>query len=105
LALAVAALIGPWAMTCATPGDEPAVRSAARIDPPFVPAIDAKPVPGFKIKMRGERIAYCRIEQKIGTRFKSETCIDPDLMPAYLAALEENREAARQIRTGENRIY
>jgi hypothetical protein len=90
LGLAAAVFASPWSVAA---------------DTPFVPADDPEPVPGFKIKMRGERIAYCRIEQKIGTRFKSETCIDQDLMPAYLAALEENREAARQIRTGENRIY
>jgi hypothetical protein len=70
-----------------------------------VPAVDPPEVPGFKTKMRGERIVYCRVEQRLGTRFKSETCIDQDRMPAYLEALEENRQAAKQIRTGDNVIY
>ena len=71
---------------------------------PFVPSIDPEPVAGFRLKMRGDRVAYCRIEQKIGTRFRTETCIDQAQMPAYLAALEENRSSLKQLRTGENRI-
>jgi hypothetical protein len=90
LGLALIALAGPWAVAA---------------EKPFVPAIDPPSVPGFTKKMRGERIAYCRMEQKLGTRFWTETCIDQAQMPAYLAALEENRQAAKQIRTGENRIY
>ena len=86
--LAMAAIAVPWV-------------AAAE---PFVPSIDHEPVAGFSLKMRGDRVAYCRIEQKIGTRFRTETCIDPAQMPAYLAALEENRSSLKQLRTGENRI-
>lgn len=87
----------------AASGDAPAKRRAAR-DAPFVPAVDPLPVPGFAIRMRGERLAYCRVEQRIGTRLKTEICIDQAKMPEYLAALEENRQAARQLRAGENVI-
>jgi len=102
--LAALALAGPWAIATAMPEDDVAARESARAAAEFEPAFDVKPVPGFKRRMRGERIVYCRTERKIGTRIASETCIDQAKMPAYLAALEENRELLRHIRTGETRI-
>jgi hypothetical protein len=102
--LAAFVLAGPWAIAAAMPEDDLAASESARAVVHFEPAIDVKPVPGFKRKMRGERIVYCRTERKIGTRIASETCIDQAQMPAYFAALEENRELLRQSRTGENRI-
>lgn len=102
--LAALALVGPWAIAAAMPEDDLAASESARAAAQFEPAIDVKPVPGFRRRMRGERIVYCRTERKIGTRIASETCIDQAQMPAYLAALEENRELVRQLRSGENRI-
>jgi hypothetical protein len=104
LGIAAGALAGAWLAAGATPAEPVVVHRAARIPAPFVPSIDLHAVPGFTMKMRGERIVYCRTEQKLGTRFRTETCFDQAQMPAYLAALEENRALAKSFRTGENRI-
>ncbi len=104
LGVAVIALIGPCSIAVAAATDEVVVRRTARIVAPPVLAIDIDPVPGFTKKTRGDRLVFCRTEQKIGTRFKTETCIDHVHMPAYLAALEENRQQVRRIRYGDNRI-
>ncbi len=102
--MVVVALAALWVDAIATPADEVSVKRTIRIDAPFVPAIDPDSVPGFTIKMRGDRIAYCRIEQKIGTRFKTESCIDQAQMSIYLAALEENRQLVKRLGQGETRI-
>lgn len=104
LGLAAIALAGPWALAAAAPADDVIVKRTVRIDAPFVAAIDLDAVPGFKKKMRGDSIAYCRIEQKIGTRFKTETCIDQTQMATYLAALEENQRQVKDLGNGETRI-
>lgn len=102
--LAVMLLAGASAVAAAAPTDEPVRQRSVRIDPPFVPAVDIDSVPGYRKTMRGDRIAYCRTERKIGTRFKTEVCIDQAQMPAYLAALEEQRRELKRMHSGEYRI-
>jgi len=53
-ALAAFAGIGPVAGATPTETDAPA-RRAARVEAPFVPAGELDEVPGFTMKMRGER--------------------------------------------------
>jgi hypothetical protein len=101
-ALAIGAIAG--GIAAAAPADETVVKRSVRIPTTFVPAIDPADVPGFTVKFIGDRVVYCRKEQKIGTRFRTETCIDQANMAQYLAALEENRRQVKDLGSGETRI-
>jgi hypothetical protein len=54
--------------------------------------------PGFKPRKRGKFTLYCKTDTAIGTRFKSETCLDADQIRDYLIAMQENKSDIDRIR-------
>lgn len=54
--------------------------------------------PGFQPKKRGKFTLYCKTDTAIGTRFKSETCLDADQIRDYLIAAQENKSDVDRIR-------
>ena len=92
LALLTITLAQPWAI-----GAEPPAGEA-------VEDLDSISIPGFTKTERGGRIVFCKTDQKIGTRFKTEKCIDSEHARAYLAALEDNKRELESLRSALNRI-
>jgi hypothetical protein len=50
-----------------------------------------KPPPGYKVKINGWDIVYCRKEAVLGSRFKKEICMTEAELKAYLASQDEMR--------------
>jgi hypothetical protein len=50
-----------------------------------------KPPPGYKVKIHGWDIVYCRKEAVLGSRFKKEICMTEVELKAYLASQDEMR--------------
>lgn len=50
-----------------------------------------KPPPGYRAKIHGWDIVYCRKEAVLGSRFPKEICMTEAELKAYLAANEEMR--------------
>jgi hypothetical protein len=50
-----------------------------------------KPPPGYKVKINGWDIVYCRKEAVLGSRFKKEICMTEAELKAYLASQDEIR--------------
>lgn len=51
-----------------------------------------KPPPGYKTKIAGWDIVYCRKTAVLGTRFPKEVCMTEAELKAYLARNEEMRD-------------
>jgi len=49
------------------------------------------PPPGFKLKRYGKHLLYCKRDAPMGTRLKSERCLDEEQMRNYLLALEAGK--------------
>jgi hypothetical protein len=62
-----------------------------------IPLADRLP-PGFKVKKRGKFTLYCKTETPLGTRFKSEQCLNDVQMRDYLIALQENKSDVDRMR-------
>jgi len=63
---------------------EPDEATAAAPEKEFVPP------PGFKRKKFGDKILYCMKDSDIGTRFKTEKCLDEAQVRDYILAQEQN---------------
>jgi hypothetical protein len=54
--------------------------------------------PGFMKKKRGKHILYCKKDVPMGTRIKTETCLDEAGIRNYLLALQETKGDVDRIR-------
>jgi len=81
-------------------------------DPPKAQATDAPPAaatataeqelklpPGWNKKKRGKYLLYCKRDNPLGTRIKSETCYDEKGMRNYILALQEEKSDVDKIRS------
>jgi hypothetical protein len=57
-----------------------------------------KPPPGFKRKKFGDKTLYCMKDTDIGTRFKTEKCLDEAQMRDYVLAQEQNNRDFDRVR-------
>ncbi len=58
-----------------------------------------EPPPGFKTKKRGKFTVYCIQDATIGTRFKTDRCLDEDQVREYLLAREIQKRDIDRIRS------
>lgn len=86
--------------------NEPATASPADAKPEATAETTAKSddqelklPPGFKKIQRGKYTLYCKKETPIGTRFKTEKCLDEDGMRNYILALEETKGDVDRMRS------
>lgn len=75
-----------------------AAKPEATAEPVAEKAKEFKPPPGFRTKKRGKFTLYCKREAPMGTRLKSEICLDEDQMRDYMLALSENKRDIDRIR-------
>ena len=54
--------------------------------------------PGFYEKKHGKHTLYCKKDAPMGTRIKSERCMNDDQMRDYLLALQEQKTNIDRIR-------
>ena len=55
-----------------------------------------KPPPGYKVKIKGWDIVYCRKTPVLGSRFPQEVCMTEAQLKEHLAANEEMRRTKDQ---------
>ena len=95
--LTVALVLGLWigiGVDSTRAADEPVVV----VEPDAEKPKEFKPPPGFITKKRGKYVLYCKREAPMGTRLKTETCLDEAQMRDYVLALAENKRDVDRIR-------
>lgn len=81
--------------------DETTTTATAEAHEPY----ELDVLPGFEKTTRDGRTVYCRTEQKVGTRFKTENCVDETRVRIYLDALINQKQELEQLRDALNRIH
>jgi hypothetical protein len=76
-----------------------AVESPPAAEAKTAGAKEFTPPPGFKTKKSGKHILYCKKDSVVGTRFKTEKCLDEAQMRDYLIALAEQKRDIDRIRS------
>lgn len=89
MALLMVLGVGSAALGTSATGSEPAEAKKAE---------EFKPPPGFLTKKRGKYTLYCKREAPMGTRLKTETCLNEEQMRDYILALAENKRDVDRIR-------
>jgi hypothetical protein len=57
-----------------------------------VPNSQKKPPPGYKQRVRGGQVVYCRTEQVSGSRFEKELCWPPETLEEILETNENEAD-------------
>ena len=70
--------------------DKAADKAAADAAATAAAEKEFKPPPGFKRKKFGDKVLYCMKDSDIGSRFKTEKCLDEAQMRDYVLAQEQN---------------
>jgi hypothetical protein len=73
---------------------EATAETAARSDDE-----ELKLPPGFRKVQRGKYTLYCKKDTPIGTRFKTEKCLDEDGMRNYILELAETKGDVDRMRS------
>ncbi|MGE0466677.1 MAG: hypothetical protein AB7P44_09560 [Steroidobacteraceae bacterium] len=87
-----------------TPSPMSADKPVAEAEPDAVAEADPDKARGFKLpagfkeKKRGKFVLYCKRDAPMGTRVKTETCLDEAQMRDYLLALETNKVDIDRVR-------
>ena len=104
IALMMVLGIGMAAWGASAAGSEPpdaaadAAERVADAEPDANKERGFKLPPGFKEKKRGKFVLYCKRDAPMGTRVKTETCLDEAQMRDYLLALETNKVDIDRVR-------
>ena len=75
------------------PADAPAAKSPAAKE-----TEEFQPPPGFARKTRGKLVLYCKRDNALGTRIRTESCYNESQMREYMLALKQQQQDVDRIR-------
>jgi hypothetical protein len=70
----------------------PSTTAASATGSMSVPNSQKKPPPGYKQRVRGGQVVYCRTEQVSGSRFEKELCWPPETLEEILETNENEAD-------------